>query len=1501
MKKERKKRTLLQKVVNVFLYIGIGVLFILLIAFGLSQTSTFRNYLKNFIVTEVNSSVPGKLEIGELDGTIFTSLALRNTIFILDGDTVLNADFIAVKTSPLHLLIKTIYLRNVVLRNTKVNLKADKEGKLNISKLFQSTSSDTSKFPFTIEIANLRLHNVDFSLSRESTNAQNGYYDSLNTSDLRITDISLGLNGSFDIGNNQYNLDIDDFSAKTNIKGFALEHLSGNFFLGAKGIAVKDFSLKTEKSKITLNSFLEDYDVFGKNSDLDDANANLDLQTDSLDFDDISIFIPQIKFLKGKIYSDIKASGKFSDLKIQDLKLNYDSTQLYARGSIRNLQNPGSMYINTDFYDSYINTSDVNKLMPSLSISSINNIGTAYFDSLYYYGNPLNFNAVFSLKSNYGNIYAKSGFNFTSKIATYNVSLSTKNLNLFPIAGVTSSLNVAGSISGKGFNPQVLDTRIKLNGTNSTLQETKIDSLSFEALAKSEVVRYNLNAQNDTSGILLNGGFDFTDPKNVNYTLDGKAHNLNLASLLYSNEYESNLNFTVNAKGENFNPDKAKLNFDIYFFNSMFRSEEIDSLRAAVAVGYEENQKRFINLTSNLLDLNVEGQPVTEETIKLLSNELLSSSYSITKKIHQIYPSIPGVDDSTLHSTNIDKISLPENVSIKYKIKLKNFRLISLFLNQDHLELNGNLDGNVNIDSSQLNISLASNINYVKFWNQKDVFFLSNLNFNSNFNKALDSDSLKDIALNLNAKSDRIFVGKNINDVDLSLKLNNEKSLVNFSGKFENYASADFSGSADFSTNYIRLNLDRFRMIYNDFVLANSQPVMMSISENRINFENFNLFNRDGTNLQISGYLLKAGNQSLSVKVNNLNGAALSENFLGLKPANALYSKIDFQSNITGTYSFPIVKSKLDVNDITYKNKKFGNLISNFSFKNNELLTDLKFIENNDYNKEPTLIVKGNIPVKLETPKDSSNTKHAKVNLYINANHFNLETFGNTLPYLNELTGDLTADLLISGTSGNLNPSGNFTIRNASFVLSENNLKYDCTVKAELKPDLLTLDTLLIANASSTRENRRIIIWGNADLNNLNIVSSNFNVNGSLKVLDFNSKAVSPSVYGNLVIATNGNVQFTTGKSGALLEAPISVVVANLVFSPAQRAYSNSLNNYIYRFAKDTNSHKSVSFENLVKLSQERENVDKSEVKKLNFNYKIDVDVKNEAKIVFILSKEFNQKLTAMLNGNFQYERINGRTNAQGELKLLDGSNLDFIKSFTASGSLKFESDLDNPYLDITATYTDYYYPPTTGTTTEATSSTGTNNNGSATKSTATNEELVAVKIKLQGPLKDLNKNFIQNKQNISVYVGENNINNNIASTKYDVSDAIMFITMGRFVNEESGIAQGGPLEGTTTALAGSLLGGFLNSYLGDYVRSVQLRKVGNSTKVNLSGRVKNFRYSIGGSTDVFSDLSQANIKIEYPITNSLLVRIERKQSINESNINNDMINELGLKYKFEF
>jgi len=102
-------------------------------------------------------------------------------------------------------------------------------------------------------------------------------------------------------------------------------------------------------------------------------------------------------------------------------------------------------------------------------------------------------------------------------------------------------------------------------------------------------------------------------------------------------------------------------------------------------------------------------------------------------------------------------------------------------------------------------------------------------------------------------------------------------------------------------------------------------------------------------------------------------------------------------------------------------------------------------------------------------------------------------------------------------------------------------------------------------------------------------------------------------------------------------------------------------------------------------------------------------------------------------------------------------------------------------------------------------------------------------------------------------------------------------------------------------SLAGSIVGGLLNKQFGDVVKNIEIRQAGSQTKFSLVGRAGNFNYSIGGSTDVFQDLSRADIKIEYPLTRRFLIRLERKESISEISITNEMINEIGLKYRFDF
>jgi hypothetical protein len=483
------------------------------------------------------------------------------------------------------------------------------------------------------------------------------------------------------------------------------------------------------------------------------------------------------------------------------------------------------------------------------------------------------------------------------------------------------------------------------------------------------------------------------------------------------------------------------------------------------------------------------------------------------------------------------------------------------------------------------------------------------------------------------------------------------------------------------------------------------------------------------------------------------------------------------------------------------------------------------------------------------------------------------------------MSGFFSAALKINGTIDEIEPSGYIALRDVSFLAEANNLTYHTGLLVNIDGQDISIDSLLIQNSPDVSDGGTITGMGRAVLDGVDLRSSQISLGGRLKVLSPNSRYAAAPAYGDLVIATRGNIEFRSDEEGMHLNAPITIRSANLTIPPTQGAYQNTNRNFVYRFVSDTTdtSSGSMDFESLIAHSQ-KENNGQAAAKKTDFNYTINLEVEDEARIVFVLSREINQNLTAVLGGNVLYESHGGRTDIQGELKLLEGSTLEFIKTFRADGSIRFESDLTNPYLNITATYVDYYQPPDT--------------------IAGFNEVQVGVKIKLRGPLEELDKNFVKDENNIAVYYGEKSIEDDEPDPTKDASDAIMFIITGRFaedLNQRERTAATGQFTGAATSIAGSLLGGVLNQYFGEYVTGVELRRVGTETRFVFSGRAGSFRYQVGGSQDVFQNISQANLRIEYPVYRGLALRFERREDMRERAVINEMVNELGLRYRFEF
>jgi hypothetical protein len=1495
-----KKRTLFHRIVNVFLYIGIIILVLFLIAFGFSQTSTFRNYLRQNIVNIANKELNGHLSIGEIDGTIFTSLILRNTKINMGSDTLLYANLIEVKTSPLQIFLKRIYVRKILISDAKIAFLADRSGNLNITKLFPPSSQDSthSKFPFKIEVPDLNLKNINFKLQDYDNANSNQVYNNLNMHDLRINNINLSLSGSADIGKNEYELKINYFSFSPNLKNFALKNLSGEFIIDTNEVLINNLSLITDSTDLSLSARLKDFNLFDSTafSKIDKAKLNVNLKASKFNFNDLSSFVTPLNILRGTAYINLETSGSFRELNINHLDVNYLNTSFRSKGEVSNLLDPDRMYISVSFFNSQLKQTDIHNLLPSIGIPSFKNTEIVQFDTLNFHGNPLNFNTTAFLRIGNGTAGINASLNFKKPNPVYNINLITDHFDLLPFTGITTNLTSKANIKGSGFSTQKLNSSLKFIADGSTIAGNKIDTLRFSANASNKNIKFDLLSSAATTGADLNGSFNFINQDRPTYELKGSVKNLNLADFTHDSTLKSNLNFKMDGSGDDFDIEKTSLFLTMELDKSMIKGVNINNARAIFDIRSNDNGERVINIISDLADITIIGKYSIKNSINLLSDEAGLLTNAFKAKIDSIMNPDTVFNRQLSTGVTVLQNQKPEGLmidsasSFKYTIEFKNFDLLSLLLGSNQLSLDGDMSGEVKTDAHGIMMSVNTNLNYLKYLDAGNVFFLSNFNLGLDVSNNYDAQSLSDINCSIKLTADRIFEGSDFHNIAFNLKLTKNIASLNFSGKLKDNIATSIDGFIDLRDDIVKLNLDTLNFKYNNYSLINNGNIKINYSRDKILVDHFSLIRNNGE-INIGGLLARNGNQDLKIEMKNISGSDLTANLLNVNPENSLGANIHLNAEITGSYAEPLMSLNFGADSVKFRDKVFGSLVSNLVYRNQNLSVDVKFLDSLLYKDMPALQISGNVPIDLAFSGVKERFKKSEpIDLTLNAKEFDLGTLGNIVPKISQLTGRLIANVRLTGTPSSLDPSGQIEVKNLGFRVDVNNLLYTAGIKLKIENHKISIDSLLVANAPGTKGGGIITGSGSINLKNFEIASMNANVRGSLKILSEDSKAVSPSLYGDLVIQTDNQITYTMDSKGSFVNVPIIVKEAKLTFPPTQSTYQNSADNFVYRYVVDSSkiNKSELDFERLIDLSKKMnaENSEEAKEQTSTLGYSVNIKVQNEATIKFVLSREFNQNLTAVIQGNLQYDNVEGRSNAQGELKLLDGSTLEFFKTFEATGSIRFESQMNNPNLNILATYKNYYTPPDQN-----------------------KEEPVEVTIKLSGPLKDLSKNLTQGKNNINVYVGSEDIANNRPDPTKDVTSAMFFVLTGKFdltdqqsqASNNSANALSGITSSTTTSFAGSLIGGVLNHYLGDYVRGVELRSVGSTTKFNLVGKVKNFRYSIGGSTDVFQDFSQANVMIEYPIIKNLLLRLERKEGITQTSVSNQMINELGLKYRFEF
>jgi hypothetical protein len=1491
--KPKVKRPLFRKIINSFLGIGIGLLIIFLIAFGYTQTSSFRNWLNEFVTEQVNSSTNGNLSIGEIDGTIFTSLILSDLSYTLEDDTLLSANKIELKFSPLRIFLKTIYLRKLDIENANISLLEDEKGVLNLSKItnppeeevMEEAVTTTDPFSWKIDISGLNLTNINFRHQSFTKKNSTAYYPQLFMDDLRLKNLNLSLTADINIAANEYQLYISKFNVEPNLEGFKLLDLSGNFIFLKDVAGIVDLNIITDRSTISLNAASSDFKPFEDDFDIAEAPLKVELNVDNLNFDDLTNFIDGTEILKGNVKTVLDAEGSLNDLRVKNLEVKLDSTYLNASGSLQDITDGDRMNISMNFRNSFINQDDVTTLLPELDIPTYKEYGVLNFDTLSYSGQPLDFTAKMNLKTDKGKISSIVKMNLREEEIVYDYQIKTEQLNLMPVAGINTNLNMYSSITGKGFSPVNLETDIQINAGASTIQGVAFNQFNIDAAGSQGKIKTDISFQALETNGRLDTQFDFSDTNSTKYSFDILLNSLNISDFFKESEINSDLNFSFKGDGENFGEDDLNLFALLEINQSRLNEIKLDSIVLIADVRSSEDD-RVINIISDLADLTISGKYSIPEMVGLISQEIDMLSSSIQDKIEQIQPpkfenSEPVLATENLKDEDIFEYFSDKNLDVQYLLELKSFDLISLFLGNAEIEIDGEITGELFSSADTTFLNLNTNIDQMRYWDGFDLYFLYDFEFALSMTNGPSLNSFDDFFAEAKINAERIFVGSEFTNLNFGLKFEKNVAEVKLRTAFDGSTTVDFDGLFSVDDEIVDVVFNKLKIKYEDFYLQNKDDIEFSYSDDKFIFNSFVLYDDRGE-LNLKGQLSLTGQEDLTLTVADMNLKSISIGILKLPPEKVIQGEMNLNFSMTGTAEEPLMDLGFNLDSIKVQNYYLGSIESSAKYLNKVLSTKLMFSESKNNLERKSLRLEGTLPIDLSFNAKESVPLDKEVSLAFLADNFDLRFASSFIPGVTNLVGTLNGEVNLDGYYDDIKNVGNLKIENASFVSEFSNLKYLLDASLEFQNEKILLSSMSLRNDPSIKDGGVIFASGQIDHQLFDIGKINLNASGSLKILDQKTKAVSPELYGDITIETREDIVFLSSEDRSYLGLDLLLKSgANITYSPTQTAFTNENDKFTYLFtAAKTEDELEKEIDSLLVLA-ELKRQERNLAQKIPFNFDLKLEVEKEAKFVFVLSREFKQNLTAYLGGSLEYSVINEIPFAQGELKLLDGSKLDFIKTFQAAGNIRFIEELDNPYINVVATYESFYNPDTLR--------------------TSANEYDVQIRIKLEGTADDIVSNFRKMDENIEVYKSRRNANQFELDATKTSSDAIFFVIANVFP-EDATLQESNLVATTLNALAGSVIGSILNEQFGDIIRTVNIRQRGDETVFSLVGKVEEFRYEIGGTSQVFQDLTRATVKIEHPLfVPNFVVRFYRTEPAYQSTTYSEMINELGLKYTFVF
>ncbi len=1300
------------KILAFLLWLIFGLFsFVIFLFFSLLLINNFSFLRKptiDIILNIVNNSLIAKIELDDIKIHSYDKISIYNFNLLTDGDTLAHIDKLYASIKIADILNNRITIRKLHLNGLNLKILRNPVDSIwNYNKIAKLSEKKTTagKTPI-IELRNFKINNSKIIFFDKLSLNNEQYFNPFN---LNIQNFNVELRAFLDLDNANSKLNLYNLSLSEKVKDINIDSLRIIADVSNNVTKLDSFLLLVNHSKVNLIAQLDKFNPLNKKLDNRIEEAEIKLSANIQDFNPnlINKFV-MLPFKDAKVDVNLNAKGNLSNLKVNNLAVSFNKSEINANVLLTNLTNQQLKYDAT-LTNSKVFQKDVESLL-SIDLSSVPKYEYALINKLEAVGTIYDVDGSGVAITKAGSVEFQGGASW-NKVIDYYINAIAKNVNLatlFKVDALQSDLNGSVNAKGRGTSLDNLQVSANLNLTDSKFSNITISGLNSDInINKYDIYldTFQLRFPDKWDEIYLeaieqklesNGSVNFENFSNPDYHFNIEFSNINLEKILNNTLLPNNFSGKMFLNGNSFDLDSMTAQINSEISDLSYPTMSFLPFNFNFSTFRQKDGKKIIS--AGLMN----------DSISIYGNyspyQLINSSLNLTNYISEYFK----VRFNQFFKNDENATDTKKLDSISKNLKFSNFDF-ELYANIDNLTFLNNIIPNSNFNTS-------FKINGFGKANEDNLFIDFNKTKVGKSRISLDKtiiefdDFIFNFSLDLSKNFDSVFALSfgNINIEELNkLNVNNfsilkpEIDILSLENKFfiecgllyDTLLSSFVDIKGTLNKDNIDLQILKLSIsILNDLNFVSNSISSIKFDNSGFDINEFILNGKNGEKITFKGGISNNTFQNMSLQLNNFNPFkypklitfASQQQFIDVNASVA-----NFQFLAEGAIENPKYTIDLQIDSLNYQKNNFGSITGKATY-DNKIVTGL-FEQSLDNEIVPLKLIINKFPINLGL-NDEIGKLGGEYSFTAKLDKFKLGILEPFIPFIKKLDGDATAGIEIAGTTlEDYKIKGQLAINQTNFLLLQNNLPYTLNSNINFLGNKIIIENLKI-------NNKNILNSANlsGDLNFVKNNISNINLIASAKdfiVLDDISQKSLPQFFGKLSLSTKDKPIAIRGDlENLVVDGSMQINPSNLTIANLNQAGQVVKTNFIYkkvgeitRFEIETKD--STTLEQKTKSIQPKAKSSKTPEVKLNvfvsktINLKIDLGAIGE--IMAILgTSDPTVPVVFTMGKTAPYGQLTG------ELLIKNGSLLDSYKKMNAKGKIFFQSqDITNPYVNIESSY----------------------------------------------------------------------------------------------------------------------------------------------------------------------------------------------------------------------